>query len=436
MVSVNPRQVAIETLNRNAKKTGYIEEILNQRLDRVFLSGKDRALARELTLGICRWRLTLEWLATRKLHRNPPEDILNVIILGLYQMYWMDRIPLHAVVYETVKLLDTPYFTNSSSGGYKKLVNAILRSYGRELEETRTALRELRQKNPALACSHPSWIYDRWKRQLGADNTLKLMDWNNTIPQPILRTNTLRIKNRETLLNQLIQNEIDVHSIDVDFLNEQLMLGVSIHVAPGRLVGYKEGSFYIQDPATLLSVQILDPQPDDVVLDHCAAPGGKTTYIAQKMRNQGRIVAVDVSERLHLISENCDRLGVNIVETIPARKFKEKTPVLKFDKILLDVPCSNTGVFRRRVEARYRLNMRELESLKKTQAMLLEHASHCLKVGGRLVYSTCSIDGEENDQQIDLFLDKHTDFQLEIKKLILPYETGTDGAFVASLIKK
>ena len=435
MVSVNPRQVAIETLNRNAKKTGYIEEILNQRLDRVFLSGKDRALARELTLGVCRWRITLEWLATRKLHRKPPEDILNVIILGLYQMYWMDRIPLHAIVFETVKLLDNPYFKNSLNGGYKKLVNAILRSYGRELEETRIVLRELRQKNPALSCSHPAWIYDRWKRQLGADNALKLMDWNNTIPQPILRTNTLRIKDRETLLNQLIQNEIDVHSIDVDFLNEQLMLGVS-HVAPGRLVGYKDGAFYIQDPATLLSVQILDPQSGEVVLDHCAAPGGKTTYIAQKMRNQGRIVAVDISERLHLISENCDRLGVSIVETISARKFEEKTPVLKFDKILLDVPCSNTGVFRRRVEARYRLNLQELELLKKTQAMLLEHASQCLKVGGRLVYSTCSIDVEENDQQVDLFLNKHPEFQLEIKKLILPYETGTDGAFVASLIKK
>ena len=193
----------------------------------------------------------------------------------------------------------------------------------------------------------------------------------------------------------------------------------------------------MQDPAAQMAVQLLNPQPFEFVLDACAAPGGKTTYIAQRMKNQGHIIAVDIRERLALIQENCSRLGINIVETVTVEDFKKRVEnIVLFDKILLDVPCSNTGVLRRRVEARYRLNEQELERLVSMQAHLLEDISKLVKKGGCLVYSTCSIDYAENREQIDLFLKKNPDFKLSRSKFILPHREKTDGAFAALLIRE
>jgi 16S rRNA (cytosine967-C5)-methyltransferase len=195
---------------------------------------------------------------------------------------------------------------------------------------------------------------------------------------------------------------------------------------------FKEGFFYIQDPSTLLAVSELNPQPGETVLDLCAAPGGKTTFMAQRMKNQGRIVAQDNQPvRLQLIEENCRRLGVTSVNVSATG-----TPFAsKFDRILVDAPCSNTGVLRRRVDLRWRIRPEEIERLSAAQLVILRNASAHLKSGGTLVYSTCSLEPEENGTVARKFLAENPGFKLENERQLLPFEDGVDGAYVARFVK-
>lgn len=428
-MSANPREIAIQSLRQDQKISGFVEELLNKYLSNSDLSRKDHSLARELTLGIVRWRRTLQWLAERKLRTQPPDTVILVLMLGLYQLFWLDRIPSHAAVYETVNLCRTLGLQN-----YRSLVNAILRAYTREMEPTKELLASLRTKDPSLACSHPDWLYLRWKQQLGEEKALQMMDWDNTIPYPMLRVNTLKTT-RDALLAQLTSNSVEAEAVDFDFLEEQLMIRLPHSAAPHLLPGYEQGYFYVQDPAALLAVQLLDPQAGDRVLDPCAAPGGKTTYMTQRMKNKGSILALDILERLPLIEENTKRMESTIVQVQAIREFQKTPATPQFDRVLLDVPCSNTGVLRRRVEARYRLSIKELDLLKQTQASLLGDVAPHVNRGGRIAYSTCSIDPEENLEQVNHFLATHPEFQLEKRKQLIPCDSRTDGAFVAILIK-
>ena len=230
-----------------------------------------------------------------------------------------------------------------------------------------------------------------------------------------------------------------------DWLEENLVFELKSHPPLASLESFRDGWFYIQDPSTLLAVRELAPQPGETILDLCAAPGGKTTFIAQLMGNQGRIVAQDVSEdRLQLIRENCLRLGVTCVETvvvIPAgvqalacSPSTLKRELQLFDRILVDAPCSNTGVMRRRVDLRWRISPEEIERLRATQLDLLKLAATKLKPGGVLVYSTCSLEPEENSEVVKEFLREHKYFQLESERELLPFVDNVDGAFVAKLI--
>ena len=186
--------------------------------------------------------------------------------------------------------------------------------------------------------------------------------------------------------------------------------------------------FYIQDPSTLLAVAALDPKPSEHILDVCSAPGGKTTYIAQRMRNEGEVLAEDIQpDRLKLVVENCDRLGVTCVST--------KSATTQFDRILIDAPCSNTGVLRRRVELRWRIKPEEITRLRATQLNILRDSAKRLKPGGTLVYSTCSLEPEENQEVVKTFLAENKSFTTENERQLLPFETQVDGAYVAVLKK-
>jgi len=202
----------------------------------------------------------------------------------------------------------------------------------------------------------------------------------------------------------------------------------------------------VQDPSTLIAVDVLDPQPGESVLDMCAAPGGKTTYIAQKMQNRGQIIAADSSsERLGRLTENCSRLGVNIVTT-PAPLRTELAPFraewlggclrdAEFDRVLVDAPCSNTGVLRRRVDLRWRIEEKEIARLAALQEKLLATAARLTRPGGVLVYSTCSLEREENDRVIERFSGQHLEFTLETTRSTFPPRDGMDGAFAARFLR-
>jgi 16S rRNA (cytosine967-C5)-methyltransferase len=218
-----------------------------------------------------------------------------------------------------------------------------------------------------------------------------------------------------------------------DWLEENLVFELKSHPPLNSLASFRDGSFYLQDPGTLLAVCRLGPQPGETILDFCAAPGGKTTFIAQLMNNQGRIVAQDVSEeRLKWVQENCARLGVTCVETVLPSTLNLQ-PLTGFDRVLVDAPCSNTGVMRRRVDLRWRIQPEEIERLSAAQLNLLQQAVTQVKPGGILVYSTCSLEPEENQEVVKQFLGDHADFKLESERELLPFADGVDGAYVARM---
>jgi 16S rRNA (cytosine967-C5)-methyltransferase len=224
-----------------------------------------------------------------------------------------------------------------------------------------------------------------------------------------------------------------------DWLEENLVFELKSHPSLNSLASFRDGWFYVQDPGTLLAPRELGAQPGETILDLCAAPGGKTTFLAQLMNNEGKIIACDISEdRLRLLRENCARLGARCVQFVGVQALACATDTLKrelqhFDRILVDAPCSNTGVLRRRVDLRWRISPAEISRLQRTQLDLLKLTATKLKPGGVLVYSTCSLEPEENSDVVKEFLSAHAGFKLENERELLPFADNVDGAYVARL---
>lgn len=417
----------MRVLKQRQQRHEYVEKLLEQELSRASLSPSDRALCQELVYGMVRWERPLHWLVARKTEGRAQNATLQLLVeLGLYQLFWLERIPNHAAVHETVELAKALGF-----GPKAGFLNAVLRGYTRELSETKSLLVRLKQSEPALGYSHPDWLAQRWQTRYSAAKTTTLMDWNNIPPTTYARLNTLKA-DADTLTRNWEQEGVEFAPAAWDWTGPNLIYELKNHRSLATLRSFNEGFFYIQDPSTLLAAVELNAQPGETILDLCAAPGGKTTFIAQRMKNRGRIVAQDNQPmRLQLITENCQRLGVTCVVAAASG-----TPVTApVDRILVDAPCSNTGVLRRRVDLRWRIRPEEIERLSATQFDLLHQASASLKPGGTLVYSTCSLEPEENGGVTRKFLAEHPGYKLETERQLLPFEDGVDGAYVARFVK-
>jgi len=266
----------------------------------------------------------------------------------------------------------------------------------------------------------------------GEAKAIQLMEWNNQPPKMFVRVNTLKT-DPASLLARWRQEGVDYDFVRHDWIDENLVFLLKSSPPLARLESFCRGDFYVQDPSTLLSVRELKPQPGEAILDLCAAPGGKLTYIAQLLKNEGRVVAHDIApDRIALINENCARLGVTCVRPVLSADFSaEQTG--PFDRILLDAPCSNTGVMRRRLDLRWRITPEEIARLSRVQLDLMKRAALLLKPGGQVVYSTCSLEPEENEQVIENFLKEQPGFFLVTQRQLLPWVEGVDGAFVALL---
>ena len=434
-----PREIAMRILQRGAGG-GFVEDRLEAELAQARLSPPDRHLCQELAYGIVRWQATLDWLIARKTDARAQKPALqNLLRLGLYQIFWLDRIPNHAAVHETVELARQSGFHTQTG-----FINAVLRGYLREFDVTKRLLAELKTQQPHLGYSHPEWLVTRWQARWGADRSAQLMEWNNTPPKAFARVNTLKADPGK-LLAQWREEDVEYDFVCRDWIEENAVFELKSHAPLSRLPSFQQGLFYVQDPSTLFAVRELDPQPGETVLDLCAAPGGKLTVVAQLMRNDGRLLAHDTTpERLELIKQNCARLGVTCVQTVLPSALNSLArhsgaavaqPSTAFDRILIDAPCSNTGVMRRRVDLRWRISQREIERLRTTQLELLCQAASLLKPGGRLVYSTCSLEPEENSDVVTKFLAAHADFRLEQSRELLPFVEGVDATYVARLVK-
>ncbi len=425
-----PRQIAARVLGQRRTNGLFVEDLLEIALTRAALSSADRGLCQEIVYGVVRWQATLDWLIALKTGGREQKPALQTLLrLGLYQIFWLDRIPDHAAVHETVELAKQGGF-----GPQAGFVNALLRGYLREAGETRKRLTDLRVSQPALGWSQPEWLVTRWQKRWGAEKTARLLEWNNTPPKTFARVNTLKTDAGQ-LVEQWRKENVEYDFKTCDWTGENLVFELKSHPPLGSLASFRSGAFYIQDPSTLLAVRELNPQPGETVLDLCAAPGGKTTFLAQLLGNQGRIVAQDVSEdRLKLIQENCDRLGVACVELV-LPSILHSQPAAHFDRILVDAPCSNSGVMRRRLDLRWRIQLEEIGRLRATQLDLLHQAAARLKPGGTLVYSTCSLEPEENEEVVQEFLREQTGYRLEKQRELLPFADSVDGAYVARLVK-
>jgi 16S rRNA (cytosine967-C5)-methyltransferase len=423
----NPRQIAARVLGQRKSGGEFIEDLLEIALANAQLSSVDRGLCQEIVYGVVRWQAALDWLISRKTNgREQKPALQNLLRLGLYQIFWLDRIPDHAAVHETVELA-----RQSGFGPQAGFVNAVLRGYLREAGEIKKLLAELKKINPATGWSHPEWLVEKWQKRFGDERTQLLLKWNNTPPKTYARVNTLKT-DAGKLIEKWREENIEYDFVRREQLEENLVFELKSHPPLNSIASFRDGWFYIQDPSTLLAACTLGAQPGETIMDLCAAPGGKTTFIAQLMRNEGKIVACDISEdRLKLVRENCQRLGVTCVETILNSQFAVHNS--QFDRILVDAPCSNTGVMRRRVDLRWRISPEEILRLQQTQLDLLKLAAKKLKSGGVLIYSTCSLEPEENSEVVKEFLRGHKNYKLESERELLPFADNVDGAYVAQL---
>lgn len=426
---MKPREIAIRVLAGDKSPDHFIEDRLAIALAKHPLSPPDRSLAQEIVYGVVRWKSLLDWQIARKTRPRAQNPLLqNLLRAGLYQLFWLDRIPAYAIVHETVEIAK-----NLGLGAKAGFLNAVLRAYEREKDATRAQIKELRQTRPALAASHPDWLFERWKQQWGFEQAVALMDWNNVPPLTFARLNSM-LSNATDLESAWSSEGVGFQSRSWDWTRAESLYELTNHPPLPHLPSFKQGKFYVQDPSTILAVHALAPLPGETVLDLCAAPGGKTTLIAQRMRNQGHLIAEDTqADRLDRIRENCQRLGVAGVEIRQTPPVDSPPCLGHFDRILIDAPCSNTGVMRRRVELRWRISRQEILRLAEAQLHLLLRAAPMLKSGGTLVYSTCSLEAEENGEVIRQFMEKSPGFQLKEERQLLPFRDGVDGAYVARL---
>lgn len=408
------RQASVNALN-------YFEEFKKNDLSLLNkLEGQDRQQANEYVQGILRKRSYLDFLISHFSSVSVSEMNIvfkNILRIGLYDLLFMDGTPDYAAVNEAVELA-------KNSGGSRSgdLMNAILRRAQREMPNLPKPDFEDRTQLIATTFSHPEWLVKRWVTRYGEREAFQLMQYNNQAPMYYLRMNGLKTTDNNFKLR--------LAKADIEFEESDWLPGfykVS-NLSKIRAKGwFQKGLAQVQDIAAGFAPTILDPQPGEQVYDLCAAPGTKTIMLCDLMENEGSILSVDIfSERIALIAENVTNYGAEIVKVQRADVAKERFKLV--DAVLLDVPCSGTGVLAKRADLRWRRTEEELGVFVRQQDELLDAAANMVKRGGRLVYSTCSIEPEENMERIEYFLKEYDNFKLESLEDYLPEEVlSSDG---------
>ncbi len=446
MNTANPRRAAFDILLRVEKERSYADILIDRELSLGNLKGPDRGLLTELVYGVLRRQGTLDLIVnqfSRQKAEKLERTVLILLRLGLYQEFFLDRIPVSAAVNETVKLAKV--LVPRAAG----FVNAVLRRADRERGDIRYPDRQ----HDAVAYlaarhSHPSWIIGKWTEQLGIGEAGALAEAMSNAPPLTLRVNTLMIS-RDELSEKLAAEGIN--AAPTHFSPHGLNL--ASRTPPAGLPGFRDGFFTIQDESSQLAAIFLAPLPGERVLDLCAAPGGKATHLAQLMGNRGVITAGDMAPRkLALIEENARRLGITIITTARLDGAKPLPATDRFDRILVDAPCSGLGVLRRNPEGKWWKTPADVEALAIRQKAILRNAADLLKDGGTLLYATCSTTVEENEWVIADFLSMRPDFVLEDLRELFPafaelfteegffrswpHRHGMDGFFAARLRRK
>jgi 16S rRNA (cytosine967-C5)-methyltransferase len=441
----NVRSIAMDMLVAIEKNQSYSNLLLNTTIEKHELSAKDVGLLTELTYGTLQRRMALDYYLEPfvKDNKKLANWVHHLLRLTLYQMVYLDRIPDRAAIYEAVEIAKI-----RGHKGIASLVNGVLRSIQREGLPSMEKVSDP-NKRLSLETSHPEWLITRWVNQFGYEKTKEMCEINLTAPLQTARVNTTKISRDECVA---ILEEDGYHIEKSPFIPEAIR---SLKGNLASTISFKYGMFTIQDESSMLAAYALGAEQNEFILDACAAPGGKSTHIAEKMNNTGEVISVDLHQhKVRLINDNAKRLGLENIKTSisDSRHLQEKFKTESFDRILLDAPCSGFGVMRRKPDMKYTKTEKDIERLSTIQQDLLMSVSPLLKKGGILVYSTCTVDKEENENTVKTFLDNNPDFEGDltfrnrmpeaIQPLIsgfdlqiFPQDLGSDGFYIAVLRK-
>ncbi|MET3194415.1 16S rRNA (cytosine(967)-C(5))-methyltransferase RsmB [Bacillus sp. OAE603] len=447
-MSKNVREIALEALLSVYKNQSYSNLLVNNYIQKNDLSSADAGLLTEIIYGtIQRDQLLDFYLEPYIKNQKKLEEWVYILIkLSLYQFHFLDRVPAHAVLNEAVEIAK-----KRGHKGIASLVNGVLRNIQRNGVRSINEIKDKVEKL-SIETNHPLWLIEQWISEFGEDETRKMCEENILPPYQTARVNSMKATREEVI--RMLEDE----GINVEVGN---LSPFAIEIQKGNVAhsnAFKEGYISIQDESSMLVAQALGVNEGDQVLDTCAAPGGKSTHIAELLKGTGSVTSLDLHKhKVKLIKEQANRLGLENIETIAldARKAPEEFEGKLFDRVLVDAPCSGLGVIRRKPDILLKKNATDVSNLQKVQKSILHEASKLLKPGGTLVYSTCTVGHEENLDVVNSFLEEHDDFELdrsliehvpnELKEdktvqngyiQLLPHYFGTDGFFIARLRKK
>ncbi|HEV8539092.1 MAG TPA: 16S rRNA (cytosine(967)-C(5))-methyltransferase RsmB [Bacteroidota bacterium] len=437
-----PRGTAVKILNRVERTDSYLDKLLDAELRSTEVADIDKSLLAEIVHGVTRWQGRLDWVLNGFTHGNFSKSDVNVrnaLRVALYQILFLTQVPHYASVNEAVEFIKRIRGEKAAS-----LVNGVLRNIIRSINDIHYPKPEDDiAQYLSVYYAHPLWMVKRWMTRFEREELEKLLIANNEIPGLALRVNKIKIEPSEFLA---LLDKQHVHYQGSSFIDYFVKVKSLAGIA--QLNIFQSGYFSIQDESAALPVFLLDPKGGERVVDLCAAPGGKTTFIAELMRNEGHILAVDKYEsKLKLISTSCERLGIHNVETVVADV--RELQIEPAEKVLVDAPCSGLGVLRKKPDIKWKRDPDDIPRLAHQQIQLLDTAAHMVKPGGILVYSTCTMEPEENGMVIRSFLQQHTEFSIDdaakfVNRSVVsadgwvetfPHRHHIDGSFAVRLIK-
>ncbi len=380
---------------------------------------QDKNFITNIVYGTMQNYLYVRYLWENYVEKSIAKDIAILMDMSIYQIEFMDKVPTYAVVNEAVEIASQLH-----KGKYKSMVNAMLRRFMRE-EKRVVEGDELTQLS--ILTSHPLWLVKMWNKQYGYEVTKKICYDNQEVPTLACRVNTLKSSKSELLINKKFRE---------GYLSKDALLYEGGNIADTK--EFLEGLITIQDESSQCVALMVDPKENERVLDVCAAPGTKTTHMAQLMKNTGEIIACDIHEhRVELIHNSIKRMGLNCIhpQQLDGTLAHESFEAESFDRILVDAPCSGYGVLKRKNDIKVHMEPSDMDEIIPLQASILESVSSLVKKEGILVYSTCTLNKKENEKQVEKFLKNHEEYTLLEMRTIFPYEYHSDGFFMAKFKK-
>ncbi len=442
----NVREAALDVIEKINKNQAYSNLLLNETIKKHQLSRKDTGLLTEIVYGTIQRKQTLDFylddfLANRKRIQT---WVISLLQLSLYQMIYLDRVPDRAIIHEAVEIAK-----KRGHKGVSGMVNGVLRNTQRKGLRNPEEIEDVAERI-SIAKSHPLWLVKRWIDQLGVEATEAMCDENLLAPYVTARVNVSK-----TSIDQVMT---DLEKEGVQAVPGSLSED-AIKVLEGKLLEtsvYKRGDLTIQDESSMLVARALGIEPGQKVLDACAAPGGKSTHIAERLNGSGHVNSLDLhAHKVKLIKKQAQRLNLRAIEaeTLDSRNVAERFKAKSFDRILVDAPCTGFGVLRRKPDIKWSKQEEDINRITSVQKGILEAQASLVKPGGKLVYSTCTIEEAENQEVVKQFLADHPEFKLDetlINRLpdkvaeycdggelqLLPHYFGTDGFYIACLVKK